>query len=161
MLDALPSLCAVGAPSVASYLRLIPSHWAGCFRCWGRENREAALRFITGATESEATAANAEVKCFDASANPYLLAGSLIAHGCAAMDGAHALPEEVEGDPAFLDQAELDRRGVVRLPQSLPEALEHFEHDTVLQKAMAARAEAELFDGRSPDEIAAATRWKH
>ena len=44
----LPALLAVGAPTVASYLRLIPSHWAGAFACWGLENREAAVRFVTG-----------------------------------------------------------------------------------------------------------------
>ena len=44
VLEALPALAAVGAPSVASHLRLVPSHWAGAFRCWGRENRETALR---------------------------------------------------------------------------------------------------------------------
>jgi len=171
ILDALPSLCAVGAPSVASYLRLVPSRWAGCFRCWGRENREAALRFVTGAVGSEPAAANVEVKCFDASANPYLLVGSLIAHGLAGLDEAHALPEEVEGDPAFLDPIELTRRGVTRLPQSLAEALAHLERDTVLADAMGAplyesflavrHAEVGLFTGCTPDEIAAMTRWKH
>jgi glutamine synthetase len=171
ILRALPSLCAVGAPSVASYLRLVPSHWAGCFGCWGRENREAALRFITGPVGSEPTAANAEVKCFDSSANPYLLVGSLIAHGLAALADSAALPEEVEGDPALMDPAELRRRQVSRLPQSLPEALEHAERDTVLAEAMGGpllesflavrRAEVELFAGRTPEEIAAGTRWKH
>ena len=48
ILAELPALTAVGAPSVASYLRLVPSHWAGVFQCWGLENREAALRLVTG-----------------------------------------------------------------------------------------------------------------
>src|SRR5581483_474138 len=47
--DGLPALCAVGAPSVASYLRLVPQRWAAPWQCWGRENREAALRLVTGA----------------------------------------------------------------------------------------------------------------
>jgi glutamine synthetase len=171
VLEALPSLCAVGAPSVASYLRLVPSQWAGCFRCWARENREAAVRFVTGSRGSEPTAANAEVKCFDPSANPYLLVGSLVAHGLATLYGARALPDEVDGDPVLIDPAELDRRGVSRLPQSLPEALGHLERDIVLVDAMGGplfesflavrRAEVELFAGCNPDEIAAATRWKH
>src|SRR5699024_6096840 len=38
VLEHLPALLAVGAPSPASYLRLIPSHWAGAFRVWGLEN---------------------------------------------------------------------------------------------------------------------------
>jgi glutamine synthetase len=73
ILRRLPALLAVGAPSVASYLRLIPSHWAGAFACWGPENREAALRFVTGAEGEHETAANLEVKCLDGAANPYLL----------------------------------------------------------------------------------------
>jgi glutamine synthetase len=171
ILEALPSLCAVGAPAVASYLRLVPSRWAGCFRCWGRENREAALRFITGSVGSEEVAANAELKCFDGSANPYLLVGALIAHGLAALDEGRALPDEVDGDPALVEPSELDRRGVSRLPQSLSEALQHLERDAVLADAMGGplfesfvavrRAETELFAGRTPDQIAAATRWKH
>ncbi len=48
LLAHLPGLLAVGAPSVASYLRLVPSHWAGAYAAWGLENREAALRFVTG-----------------------------------------------------------------------------------------------------------------
>jgi Glutamine synthetase, catalytic domain len=39
VLSSLPALVAVGAPSVASYLRLVPSHWAGVFQSWGRETR--------------------------------------------------------------------------------------------------------------------------
>jgi glutamine synthetase len=171
ILAALPSLCAVGAPSVASYLRLVPSRWAGCFACWGRENREAAVRFVTGAIGSEETAANAEVKCFDLSANPYLLVGALIAHGLAALPENRTLPDEVEGDPAAIDAAELDRRGVARLPESLQDALGHLERDNVLADAMGAplfesflavrRAEAALFAGRAPDDIVAASRWQH
>ena len=37
MLEELPALLVIGAPSVASYLRLVPQHWAGAFRCWGRD----------------------------------------------------------------------------------------------------------------------------
>ena len=171
ILEALPALCGVGAPAAASYLRLVPSRWAGCFCCWGPENREAALRFITGPVGNQEVAANAEVKCFDASANLYLLAGALIAHGLAALDESRALPDEVEGDPALIEPAELERRGVARLPQSLADALRHLERDTVIADAMGGplfesflavrRAEVELFAGSTPDQIAAATRWRH
>ncbi|WP_439955844.1 hypothetical protein [Nocardia nova] len=71
ILDRLPALLTVGCPAVASYLRLQPSHWAGVFRCWGLENREAALRYITGSEGERDRAANIEIKTFDAAANPY------------------------------------------------------------------------------------------
>jgi glutamine synthetase len=171
LLEALPALVTVGAPSVASYLRLVPSHWAGVFQCWGRENREAAIRLVTGTAGNEPTAANAEVKCLDASANPYLLVGSVVALALSAVDEGRRLPDEVTGDPAGWAPEELARRAVNRLPQSLPEALEHLQRATVLRAAMGEalfdafvavrRAEVALFAGRSAEEVVAATRWRH
>jgi glutamine synthetase len=167
ILSRLPALLAVGAPSVASYLRLVPSHWAGAFACWGLENREAALRFVTGAAGSRSQAANLEVKCFDAAANPYLAMAALLAAGRAGLAGGATLPEPVEVDPATLD----DDHGVPPLPSSLEAAVEAFEADTVLAEALGEavidtvavvrRGEIALFDGQEPEEIAARTRWRH
>jgi glutamine synthetase len=45
ILNRLPALLAIGAPSVATYLRLVPSHCAGVrLLCLG--NRKAALRLL-------------------------------------------------------------------------------------------------------------------
>jgi glutamine synthetase len=169
ILGGLPALAGVGSPSVASYLRLVPSHWAGVFQCWGRENREAALRLVTGSAGEHDIRANLEVKCFDLAANPYLVAGSLIAAGLAGLDSGAGLPEEITGDPAALPGTELDRRGIRRLPRSLAEATGCLENSTVLRQAMGdplfaafiavRRAESDLFADVSPDDIAAQTRW--
>jgi len=168
--EALPALTAVGAPSVASYLRLVPSHWAGVYHCWGRENREAALRLVTGSAGEQDTRANIEVKCFDLAANPYLVAGSLIAAGLAGLTSGATLPPEIDGDPAYLTPAELADRELRRLPQTLAEASDCLERDAVLRSAMGEplaeaflavrRGEAETFAGASPDEIVAQTRWR-
>src|SRR5207249_10459248 len=123
VLAELPALVAVGSPSVPSYLRLIPSHWAGAFACWGRENREAAVRFVTSMVGTRDTAANTEVKCFDQSANPYLVAGALIAAGLAGVEKDLRLPDEVTVDPGGLSADELAHQGIQRLPQSVEEAL--------------------------------------
>jgi glutamine synthetase len=171
VLAELPALVAVGCPSVPSYLRLIPSHWAGAFACWGRENREAAIRFVTGMVGSRDTAANTEVKCFDQSANPYLVTGALIAAGLAGVERGLRLPDEVTVDPGGLSDDDLARRGIERVPRSLEEALSHLEKSDILRDAMGPmlfgpftavrRAEAELFAGQEPDEIVAAHRWRY
>jgi glutamine synthetase len=171
VLAELPALVAVGSPSVPSYLRLIPSHWAGAFACWGRENREAAIRFITGMIGTRGSAANTEVKCFDQSANPYLVVGSLIAAGLAGVERGLRLPEEVSVDPGGLSDDDLADRGIRRLPQSVEEALSHLEKSDVIRDAMGPmlfgpftavrRAEAEAFAGQEPDEIVAAHRWRY
>jgi glutamine synthetase len=170
VLAELPALTAVGAPSAASYLRLVPSHWAGVFQCWGRENREAALRLVTGSAGEQDIRANLEVKCFDLSANPYLVAGSVIAAGLDGMRSGARLPAEIDGDPSGLTADELAGRGIRRLPQTLPEATGHLERAVVLRQAMGdplfeaflavRRAEAKLFASASADEITAQTRWR-
>jgi glutamine synthetase len=167
ILSHLPALLAIGAPSVASYLRLVPSHWAGAYACWGLENREAALRFVTGAAGSRARAANFEVKCFDAAANPYLAMAALLAAGRAGLAENAVLPEPVDVDPVTLDGA----NAVEPLPSSLGTAVEAFEADDVLREALGEalvdtvgvvrRGEIALFEGRSPEDVAALTRWKH
>jgi glutamine synthetase len=169
ILTHLPALLAVGAPSVASYLRLVPSHWAGAFVCWGLENREAALRFITGVVGDRPQAANFEVKSFDAAANPYLALAALIAAGRDGLGVAATLPEPVDVDPASLDPADRAARGIPPVPASLAEALAAFESDKVLRDAFGEeladtlavirRGEIDLFDGADPDEITARTRW--
>ena len=170
ILQRLPALTAVGAPSVASYLRLVPSQWAGVFQCWGWENREAALRLVTGSAGEQDARANIEIKCFDLAANPYLVAGSLIAAGLAGVSSCATLPPETDGDPAGLSPAEITDRGLRRLPQTLAEASDCLERDAVLRSAMGEpladaflavrRGEAETFAGASPEEIVEQTRWR-
>jgi glutamine synthetase len=171
VLRELPALLVIGCPSVASYLRLVPQHWAGAFQAWGLENREAAVRLVTGPAGFEAVQANLEVKCFDLSANPYLLVGTVLAAGLAGVHDGLRLPPEVLVDPGGLSPDELTAARVARLPQSLPEALEHYEGSAVLAEALGdalfetiaavRRAEVSLFAGSRPEEVAAATRWRH
>jgi glutamine synthetase len=171
VLDELPALVAIGSPSVPSYLRLIPQHWAGAFACWGRENREAAVRFVTGMVGSRETAANTEIKCFDSSANPYLVTGAVIAAGLAGVERKLSLPEETTVDPGAMSEGELEEHGIRRLPQSVEEAVSNLEKSDVLRDAMGPmlfgpfvavrRAEAEAFAGQEPEEIAAAHRWRY
>ncbi len=171
VLEHLPALLAVGAPGVASYLRLVPSHWAGAYAAWGLENRETAMRMVTGSTGSSSWAANMEVKCFDLLANPYLVLAGLLATGTAGMAGAARLPEPLDVDPAALGDEALARQGVARLPTSLREAVDAFAADEVVAEAFGQRlvdaivavreSELELFAGATPEDVADATRWAH
>ncbi len=69
VLDGLPDLLGVYAGSTLSAARLKPGNWAGATKCWGLENREAAVRFIA-ATPGNPHGANVELKIIDPSANP-------------------------------------------------------------------------------------------
>jgi glutamine synthetase len=171
ILQRLPALLALGAPSVASYLRLVPSHWAGVYACWGLENREAALRMITGSAGSSDWAANLEVKCLDLTANPYLLLAGLLAAGLNGIAVGARLPEPVDVDPAALPSEELERRGIQRLPTSLRESTDALAADQVLRDTLGSplldsvlavrESEIELFAEASTEEVVRALRWTH
>ncbi|MER5354352.1 glutamine synthetase family protein [Kitasatospora sp. NPDC002551] len=166
VLGALPELLVLGCSSPASYLRLVPSHWAGAYQCWGLENREAALRLVTGSTGERASAANAEIKCFDATANPYLAVGGVLAAGLAGLDQRLALPAEFTGDPAQAAPGT-----VPRLPSGPAGALAAFRRSALLREALGEplhgavlavrEAEREQYADATPEELAAATRWRY
>jgi glutamine synthetase len=126
---------------------------------------------ISGPVGTEASSANVEVKCFDQSANPYLVVGALIAAGLTGVGRGDQLPPPVDVDPASLDDGERRSRGIERLPQRLEDSVDAFLASTALTHAMGdqltdtiatvRRAEAELFAGKQPDEIIATTRWRY
>jgi glutamine synthetase len=171
VLSELPSLVAISCPTLPSYQRLQPHHWSGAFTAWGRENREAALRFVTGISGTERQAANLELKTVDGAGNPYLVLGSVIAAGLAGIDGEASLPEGTTQDPGSLSAKELRRLGIRRLPTTLGEAVDALEGSTLLRSAMgdglfepllaSRRADWEKY--RDADEISVirAQRWRY
>ncbi|WP_213578178.1 glutamine synthetase family protein [Rhodococcus sp. USK13] len=101
ILRALPEFTAVLAGSVLSHLRLRPGMWSGVFRCWGLENREAAVRLCAD-TAGNPHGANLEIKPIDPSANPYLSSAAILGAAHDGITGGLTLPAEVSVDPADL-----------------------------------------------------------
>jgi glutamine synthetase len=134
----LPALCALAAPSFNSYHRIVPQFWAGAFRCWGHDNREAPVRVASPFRGAEEASTNAELKASDASCNPYLALGGLIAAGLDGLERGLVPPEPVEVDPATLLDDERAARGVDRLPASQGEALDALATDGLLLGALGA-----------------------
>lgn len=137
LLAHLPALCAITAPSAGSYLRLQPRTWAGAWRCWGYDNREAAVRACSPLGGGmEAATANIEFKPCDASASPHLALGAVIAAGLDGIERVLEPSRPVNVDPAALTARERDERGITRLPASPGEALDALEADDVLVSAL-------------------------
>jgi len=171
VLAELPALVAVTCPSVVSYQRLKPHRWAGAFACWGRENREAGMRFVTGMRGLQKSEANMEIKAIDGAGNPYLVLGAVVAAGLAGLEGELSLPEPTSEDPAELSAARLRRMGIRRLPASLGEAIGVFEGSTVLREAMgdvlleafraSRRGEWERYGEMDDEAVVRAFRWRY
>jgi glutamine synthetase len=132
----LPGLCGLTAPSFNSYHRIVPHFWAGAFTCWGRDNREAPLRLPSLFWGMEEASTNLELKAADATSNPYLAVGGLIAAGLDGLERGLEPPAPVEVDPATLSEADRERLGVAPLPATQAEALDALAADDVLTAAL-------------------------
>jgi glutamine synthetase len=132
----LPGLCGLTAPSFNSYRRIVPRYWAGAFLCWGHDNREAPVRVPSVFSGMEEASTNAELKAADASCNPYLALGGLIAAGLDGLERGLEPPEPVEVDPATIPGQERTRRAIGPLPATQGEALDALDADGVLMDAL-------------------------
>ncbi|OYV52464.1 MAG: type III glutamate--ammonia ligase [Acidocella sp. 20-58-15] len=128
VLKHLPAICAVVAPSVNSYKRLVKQGsasgftWAPVLCCYGNNNRTNALRIPLGGGRVELRAA-------DSACNPYLATAMVLAAG---LEGI-----ETDLDPGMPNTenmymksgADLAALGISTLPGSLTEALDAFAAD--------------------------------
>ena len=134
ILHHLPALMALTTPSTNSYRRIQPHAWSGAFRCWGVDNREAAVRVPSYSEEISPT--HFELKTVDAAANPYLALGAVIAAGLDGVRHCFELGEAVSFDPGHLSELEQSSLGIERLPINLGKAIEQLSLDKVILDAL-------------------------
>ncbi len=129
------ALCAVLAPTVNSYKRLIRRGamsyytWAPVFNSFGTNNRTNSIRVPMGGGRCESRNA-------DSSCNPYLAAALVLAAG---LEGVREKlnPGEPHHENLYeLSPAELAKIGVQELPRTLGEAVDAFEADPFVEKTL-------------------------
>ncbi|MCP6759666.1 MAG: glutamine synthetase [Fischerella sp. CENA71] len=134
ILEHLPALMALTTPCVNSYRRISPHSWSGAFRCWGLDNREAAVRVPSATAFGIPT--HFELKTVDASANPYLALGAVIAAGLDGVRQNLELRQPVDVDPGHLSPDDRKLQKIDSLPANLGEAIAHLKQDQVLLDAL-------------------------
>ena len=127
------ALCAIAAPSINSYKRLVVGNslsgatWAPAYISYGDNNRSSMVRVPYG---------RLEFRLADSSCNPYLVHAAVIAAG---LDGIER--QLGAGAPRNINHyaqtaQELAEMGVDTLPQNLNEALDALEADTLFADAL-------------------------
>ena len=128
-----PAFCAVAAPTVNSYKRLVVGRslsgatWAPAYIAYGDNNRTACVRVPHG---------RLEIRLPDSGCNPYLVSAALIAAG---LDG---IDRNLDPGPAQninlyeLSMEQLTAKGIKVLPQSLHEAINALEQDSVVRNGL-------------------------
>ncbi len=137
------ALCAVLAPTVNSYKRLIRRgamsyySWAPVFNSFGTNNRTNSIRVPMNGGRCESRNA-------DSSCNPYLAAALVLAAG---LEGVREKldPGEPHHENLYeLSPAELEKIGVQELPRTLGEAVDAFAADPFVEKILGPELRAEF-----------------
>jgi glutamine synthetase len=133
LLEHAKALCAIVAPTVNSYKRLVLGYEAPVYIAWSKRNRSALVRVPAFSREKEA---RIEFRCPDPLCNPYLVYAVTLEAG---FDG---MKRKIDpGDPTdlniyHLSENERKKLGVKTLPTSLKEALEEWSSDNICEKAI-------------------------
>jgi glutamine synthetase len=124
VLEHLPLLTAITAPSAASYYRLQPDRWAPTWANIGLQDRGAALRICPIFDQPAIHNFNLEYRVADATASPYLALGALVWAGLDGVKRKLKLPEFSEASFWDMSEAERQAAGARKLPRSLAESLD-------------------------------------
>ncbi|KAF4403341.1 hypothetical protein G4B88_007987 [Cannabis sativa] len=122
----LPRILAFIAPIPNSYDRLQPHTWSGPYQCWGRENKEVAVRAASPPGFPDGLVSNFEIRSFDGCANPHIGLAAILAAGIDGLRKHLSLPEPVDTDTSTFGQE------LKRLPESLSESLAALNEDNFM-----------------------------
>jgi glutamine synthetase len=143
-LDHAPGMCAVVAPLVNSYKRLVPGYEAPVAGSWGRHNRSALVRVPAPAAfrPGDELGTRLELRLLDPSCNPYLAFTAMLAAGIDGLERELELgPPMEELEHGYQDEGRISAKP---LPASLQQALDALEADDVLVDALGGQV-VELF----------------
>jgi glutamine synthetase len=120
-----PALCAICAPTVNSYRRLVPGFEAPVNLGYSQRNRSAACRIPMYTTDPKAK--RVEFRCPDPAANPYLCFAAML------MAGLDGIQRRINpGDPIDKNLYDLPPEEMARVPKApgtLDEALDALQGD--------------------------------
>ena len=143
-------MCAVLAPLVNSYKRLVPGYEAPVYISWARQNRSALIR-VPAVRAGRLQATRIELRCPDPSANPYLAYAVMLAAGLDGIERELPLPEPIEENVYHFTEEDLRRRNVGVLPSTLGEAIAELERDEVIREALGEHVFERLVEAQKRD----------
>jgi len=129
------AMCAIIAPLVNSYKRLVPGFEAPVFVNWGRVNREALIRVPRPGADRQSSA-RIELRSCDPSCNPYLALAVMLRTGLDGIKRKLPLPSAMEESLFLQDEGERLHRRAQLLPATLGEALEGLREDALIRETL-------------------------
>jgi glutamine synthetase len=133
ILEHAPAICAIAAPTVNSYKRLVVNQsetgatWAPSYISYGDNNRSTMVRIPYG---------RLELRLPDGSCNPYLATAAVIAAGLDGVERKLKAGAGTRENLFALTGDEVKKMGIGILPQTLHEAVDALEEDSIICDAI-------------------------
>ncbi|EED19640.1 glutamine synthetase, putative [Talaromyces stipitatus ATCC 10500] len=160
LLEGLPDIMPILAPTINSYKRLVENFWAPVTVSWGLEHRAASIRLISPPTAS-AKATRFEVRVPGADANPHYVLAAILATGWRGVEKKLEIPLSPLGKGE--DTGSTSDKGA-RLAKSLKEANEIFRRPGSIAREVFGDEFVDHFSGTREHEIVlweeAVTDWE-
>ncbi|MGB9740913.1 MAG: type I glutamate--ammonia ligase [Candidatus Bathyarchaeia archaeon] len=135
LLEHARALCAVVAPTVNSYKRLVPGYEAPVYITWSKRNRSSLIR-VPEYFPGKEHEARIEFRCPDPLCNPYLTYAVILEAGIDGIKRKIDPEEPVDVNVYRLSESKRKELGIRVLPASLKEALEEWKSDEVCIQAL-------------------------
>ncbi|QBD79940.1 glutamine synthetase [Ktedonosporobacter rubrisoli] len=146
------AMCAILAPLVNSYKRLVHGFEAPIFVNWGRVNRQALIRVPRLSTDPQASM-RVELRCTDPSCNPYLALAVMLRSGLDGIQRKLELPAPMDENLFLQEEQERLRRRARLLPATLGEALDGLREDPLIREALGDSIYEGFIDAKSIEWI--------
>jgi glutamine synthetase len=128
-------MCALLAPLVNSYKRLVPGYEAPVYVSWGQINRSALIR-VPQVQRLSPESTRLELRCADPSCNPYLAFAVMLRAGLDGIERGLEAPPVSNEDLYHLGEEGREARGLQALPGSLGEALEELKGSDLVRETL-------------------------
>jgi glutamine synthetase len=149
LLEGLPDVMPIVAPTINSYKRLVENFWAPVTVSWGLEHRAASIRLIAPPT-APPKGTRFEIRVAGADANPYLVMAAILALGYRGIKKKLEIPIPPLGKGQDVGGA--DDKGE-RLAKSLKEATERFARKDSIAREVFGDDFVDHFSGTREHEI--------
>lgn len=132
LLEHAANYTAITNPTVNSYKRLTPGFEAPVYVAWSGSNRSPMVR--VPASRGQST--RLELRTVDPTANPYLAFAAILGAGLDGIRRDIEPRDSVDQNIYLMDESERRKAGITDLPDTLLDAIQSFEGDTVMLDAI-------------------------
>jgi glutamine synthetase len=141
-------MCALLAPLVNSYKRLVRGYEAPVLINWGRVNRQALIR-VPRSGANHTSSMRVELRCADGTCNPHLAFAVMLRAGLDGIQRNLPLPPAMDENIFLQDENERLRPRARLLPATLGEALDAMREDPLIREVLGETIYEGFLDAKS------------